>query len=100
MATRLYVGNLPFKISEGELQSLFEQAGAVQAVNIIRDKFSGHSRGFGFVEMVSEEEAHKAIEMFNGHSVQNRQIVVNEARPQTPRAPRSGGGPPRSDLHE
>jgi RNA recognition motif-containing protein len=93
MATRLYVGNLPFKTGEDELQSLFQQAGAVHAVNIIRDKFSGHSRGFGFVEMESPEEAQKAIEMFNGHSLLNRQIVVNEARPQTPRP---GGGAPGS----
>ena len=96
MATRLYVGNLPFKTREEDLQNLFQQAGAVQAVNIIRDKFSGHSRGFGFVEMVSGEDAQKAIEMFNGQSLQNRQIIVNEARPQTPRPPRPGGGAPRT----
>ena len=103
MASRLYVGNLPFKTQEEDLQNLFQQAGAVQAVNIIRDKFSGHSRGFGFVEMASEEHAQKAIEMLNGHSLENRQILVNAARPQTPRDPRPGGGssrPPRSDSAE
>jgi cold-inducible RNA-binding protein len=92
MATKLYVGNLPFKIREEDLQSLFQQAGAVESVNIIRDKFSGQSRGFGFVEMTSPEDAEKAIQTFNGHSMDNREIVVNEARPQAPRAPRPGGG--------
>jgi cold-inducible RNA-binding protein len=92
MATKLYVGNLPFKAREEDLQSLFQQAGAVQSVNIIRDKISGQSRGFGFVEMASPDDAQKAIEMFNGHSMENREIVVNEARPQTPRPSRGPGG--------
>jgi cold-inducible RNA-binding protein len=92
MATKLYVGNLPFKVREEDLQSLFEQAGTVESVNIIRDKFSGQSRGFGFVEMSSPDDAEKAIQMFNGHSMENREIVVNEARPQAPRPPRPGGG--------
>jgi RNA recognition motif-containing protein len=92
MATKLYVGNLPFKAREEELQTLFQEAGAVESVNIIRDKISGQSRGFGFVEMTSAEDAQKAIEMFNGHSMENREIIVNEARPQTQRSPRPGGG--------
>ena len=92
MATKLYVGNLPFKIREEDLQTLFQQAGAVESVNIIRDKFSGQSRGFGFVEMASPEDGQKAIQMFNGHSMDNREIIVNEARPQAPRSPRPGGG--------
>ena len=92
MATKLYIGNLPFKVREEDLQTLFQQAGAVESVSIIRDKFSGQSRGFGFIEMDSPESGQKAIEMFNGHSLENRQIIVNEARPQTPRPPRSGGG--------
>jgi cold-inducible RNA-binding protein len=92
MATKLYVGNLPFKVREEDLQSLFQQAGAVQSVNIIRDKISGQSRGFGFVEMATPDDAQKAIEMFNGHSMENREIVVNEARPQTPRPSRGPGG--------
>jgi cold-inducible RNA-binding protein len=92
MATKLYVGNLPFKVREEDLQTLFQQAGTVASVNIIRDKLSGQSRGFGFVEMGTAEEAEKAIEMFNGHSLENRAIVVNEARPQAPRPPRMGGG--------
>lgn len=92
MATKLYVGNLPFKAREEELQALFQQAGTVESVNIIRDKISGQSRGFGFVEMASAEDAQKAIEMFNGHSMDNREIIVNEARPQTQRPSRPGGG--------
>lgn len=90
MATKLYVGNLPFKTREEELQTLFQQAGTVETVNIIRDKISGQSRGFGFIEMASQEDAQKAIEMFNGHKLESREIIVNEARPQTPRAPRPG----------
>lgn len=92
MATKLYIGNLPFKVREEDLQTLFQQAGTVESVNIIRDKISGQSRGFGFVEMASAEDGQKAIEMFNGHSMESREIIVNEARPQTPRGPRSGGG--------
>ena len=91
MGTRLYVGNLPFKVREDELQTLFQEAGAVQSVAIIRDKFSGQSRGFGFVEMVNADEAARAVEMLNGRNLVNRQIIVNEARPQTPRGPRQGG---------
>lgn len=97
MATKLYVGNLPFKVREEDLTTLFQEAGAVESVNIIRDKFSGQSRGFGFVEMASAEDAQKAIEMLNGKSMENREIIVNEARPQAPRTggsrpPRPGGG--------
>ncbi len=92
MSSKLYVGNLPFKVREEDLLPLFQQAGAVQAVNIIRDKFSGQSRGFGFVEMGSEDEAQKAIELLNGHSLEQRALIVNEARPQTPR-PARGSGP-------
>jgi RNA recognition motif-containing protein len=95
MATKLYVGNLPFKVREEDLMALFQEAGAVETVNIIRDKFSGQSRGFGFVEMTSAEDAQKAIQMLNGRSIENREIIVNEARPQaprTPRPPRPGGG--------
>jgi len=91
MSPKLYVGNLPFKAREEDLLPLFQQAGTVQAVNIIRDKFSGQSRGFGFVEMGSPDEAQKAIEMLNGHSLEQRAIIVNEARPQTPRPARGPG---------
>lgn len=85
MAVKLYVGNLPFKTGEQDLRAMFEKAGTVESVNVISDKFSGKSRGFGFVEMASAEEAEKAISMFNGQSLDNRAIVVNEARPQVSR---------------
>jgi RNA recognition motif-containing protein len=91
MATKLYIGNLSFKAQEEELRTLFQQAGTVESVNIIRDKMSGQSRGFGFIEMATAEDAQKAIEMFNGHSLDNRQLTVNEARPQATRSPRSSG---------
>ena len=70
---------------------MFAQAGAVSSASIISDKFSGRSKGFGFVEMSSDEDASKAIEMFNGQEMEGRKIVVNEARPMQPRAPRQGG---------
>jgi cold-inducible RNA-binding protein len=92
MSSKLYVGNLPFKVREEDLLPLFQQAGTVQAVNIIRDKFSGQSRGFGFVEMGSPDEAQKAMELLNGHSLDQRALIVNEARPQTPRPARGPGG--------
>lgn len=92
MATKLFVGNLPFNTSDGELEELFAQAGAVASVNIITDKFTGRSRGFGFVEMGSEDEAQSAIERFHGHELGGRPLTVNEAKPKEPRGPRGGGG--------
>jgi RNA recognition motif-containing protein len=89
MATKLFVGNLPFNTTSADLESLFGQAGAVSSVNIITDKFTGRSRGFGFVEMSNNDEAKTAIERFNGHELQGRALTVNEAKPQEPR---SGGG--------
>ena len=89
MATKLFVGNLPFSMTTGDLEGLFGQCGSVSSVNIIMDKFTGRSRGFGFVEMSSDQEAQAAIERFNGHEVQGRSLTVNEAKPQEPR---SGGG--------
>jgi RNA recognition motif-containing protein len=102
MSTKLYVGNLPFRIREEELFALFQQAGTVQAVNVIRDKFSGRSRGFGFVEMGSPEAAQRAIETLNGHTLDQRALVVDAARPPTPRPNRAGGGSrgPRRDTGE
>lgn len=85
MAKKLYVGSLPYETTEDELKELFVQAGTVESANIITDKFSGRSRGFGFVEMSSDEEAQKAIKMLNGHQIGERTIVVNEARPMTER---------------
>ncbi len=89
MSVKLFVGNLPFNTTPAELESLFGQVGAVASVNIITDKFTGRSRGFGFVEMSNNDEAQNAIERFNGHEMQGRALTVNEAKPQEPR---SGGG--------
>ncbi len=91
MAKRLYVGNLPYSATDEELKSTFSQAGTVDSATVISDKFSGRSKGFGFVEMSTDEGAQKAIEMFNGQKMGDRSIVVNEARPMTERAPRTGG---------
>ena len=91
MATKLFVGNLPFSTSDADLEELFAQAGAVESVNIITDKFSGRSRGFGFVEMGSQEEAQAAIERFHEYDLGGRPLTVNEAKPKEPRAPRNGG---------
>ncbi|MEW6301377.1 MAG: RNA-binding protein [Thermodesulfobacteriota bacterium] len=78
---RLYVGNLPFSTTSAELESLFGQAGAVSSVDIVTDKFSGRSRGFGFVEMPNAQEAQNAIERFHGYELQGRPLTVNEAKP-------------------
>ena len=92
MATRLYVGNLPFNTTENELQELFSQAGAVQEVMLMQDKFTGKSRGFAFVTMASEQDAQNAISQINGKTVDGRALTVNEARPREPRPPGGGGG--------
>ena len=90
MSTKLYVGGLPYETSEDELKDFFAQAGSVASVSIITDRVSGRSKGFGFVEMSSDEEAKKAIEMLNGKEIDGRNITVAEARPQEAR-PRQGG---------
>ncbi len=87
--TKLYVGNLDYGVTSDQLGEHFSQAGKVVDSVVISDRYSGRSKGFGFVEYGSEDEAKKAIEMFNGKDFQGRNIVVNEARPQTPRE----GGP-------
>jgi RNA recognition motif-containing protein len=92
MGKKLYVGNLSFKTTEGELSEYFAQAGAVESVKIITDSYSGQSRGFGFVEMSSDEEAQKAISMFNGKGFMERDLTVNEAKPQEKRERGGGGG--------
>lgn len=89
--TRLYVGSLPYSTTDDQLSQHFSAAGNVTSAHVIIDKMSGRSKGFGFVEMATKEEAMKAIEMFNGQDMGGRNIVVNEARPMEPRAPRSGG---------
>jgi cold-inducible RNA-binding protein len=88
MATKLFVGNLPFSATGAELEGLFGQVGAVTSANVISDKFTGQSRGFGFVEMDSAQAAQAAIEKFNGYELQGRALTVNEAKPQENR----GGG--------
>ena len=92
MAQKLYVGGLPYSTSEDSLREYFSQAGAVQSATIITDKMSGRSKGFGFVEMGSEDEAKKAIEMFHGKDFEGRNLTVNEARPMEDRPRRSGFG--------
>lgn len=100
MGAKLYVGNLSYSVVEEKLQGLFSQHGSVVSVRIITDKFSGRSKGFGFVEMGSDEEAERATAALNGTEFEGRAMVVSEARPQEERPPRgrgSGGRPPRSD---
>lgn len=92
MAKKLYVGSLPYSTTDEELKKLFSEVGTVESATVISDKFSGRSKGFGFVEMSSDEEAQKAIEKLNGHQLGERTIVVNEARPMTDRPPRRSGG--------
>ncbi|HKY07160.1 MAG TPA: RNA-binding protein [Candidatus Binatia bacterium] len=92
MGAKLYVGNLSYNITEERLQQHFAQYGSVVSARIIIDKFSGRSKGFGFVEMSSNEEAEKATSALNGTDFEGRNIVVSEARPQAPRTSRSGGG--------
>lgn len=92
MANKLYVGNLPYTTTDAELKEMFSQSGTVSEAVVISDKMSGRSKGFGFVTMSTDEEAQKAVEQFNGKDMGGRSIVVNEARPLEPRAPRQGGG--------
>ena len=89
MAKNIYVGNLPWKISNEELSQLFEAHGAVNRAEVITDRETGRSRGFGFVEMTNDAEAQKAIEALNGADLQGRPLTVNEARQ---REERGGGG--------
>jgi RNA recognition motif-containing protein len=85
MATTIYVGNLPYQATPEELEELFGQFGQVEKVDIISDRFTGKSRGFGFVEMTTGEEAQAAIAALQGKQFGNRDLVVNEARPRTQR---------------
>jgi RNA recognition motif-containing protein len=91
MATKLYVGGLPYSTQEAALREYFSQAGTVVSAVIIMDKMSGRSKGFGFVEMSTNEEAQKAISMFNDKEFEGRKLTVNEARPMEARPPRTGG---------
>jgi cold-inducible RNA-binding protein len=89
MTTKLYVGNLSYEATEQELRDLFAQAGEITDLTVINDASTGRSKGFGFVEMSSDESAQEAIRLFNGYNLGDREIVVNVARP---RVERSGGG--------
>ena len=91
MATKLYVGGLPYSTQEDALKELFAQAGSVTSAVIIMDKMSGRSKGFGFVEMSTDEEAQKAVSVLNGQEFEGRKLTVNEARPMEERPPRTGG---------
>lgn len=92
MGNKLYVGNLPYSVDETALQTIFAEAGTVTSTKIIMDRDSGRSKGFGFVEMSSPEEAQKAIETMNKKEIDGRALTVNEARPQEPRSGGFGGG--------
>ena len=92
MAKKLYVGSLPYETTDEELKEHFSSAGPIVSANIIMDKFSGRSKGFGFVEFEKDEDAQKAVEQFNGSELGGRKLVVNEARPMTDRKPHGGGG--------
>jgi RNA recognition motif-containing protein len=92
MAKRLYVGNLKYTVSSAELQELFEQFGTVSSAQVLSDRETGRSRGFGFVEMVNDDEALAAIESLDGRDHDGRRLTVNEARPRTPGGGGGGGG--------
>ncbi|MDD5625866.1 MAG: RNA-binding protein [Patescibacteria group bacterium] len=91
MEKKLYIGNLSYNLTDDQLKETFGQAGTVVSASIITDKYSGRSKGFGFVEMSTEDEAAKAIEMFNNQPMDGRNLKVSEARPREER-PRTGGG--------
>ena len=92
MGSKLFVGGLPYAATEQELTDLFGQHGAVASAQIVTDKFTGQSRGFGFVEMATPAEAQAAINALNGSQFGGRSLTVNEAKPREPRSDRSGGG--------
>ena len=92
MGSKIYVGGLPYSATEQELNSLFAAHGSVESARVITDKFTGQSRGFGFVEMASGEEASKAISALNGTQMGGRTLTVNEAKPQEPRSGGDRGG--------
>lgn len=94
MSQKLYVGGLPYSVTDGQLEEIFTEHGTVESATVIADKFTGQSRGFGFVEMGSSEDCQKAIDALNGTELQGRTLTVNEARPQERRSGfgNSGGG--------
>ncbi len=92
MGNKLYVGNLPYSVRDGDLEQSFGQFGTVTSAKVMMERDTGRSKGFGFVEMASDAEAQAAISGMNGQALGGRSLVVNEARPMEPRPPRSGGG--------
>ena len=92
MGNKLYVGNLPYSVRDGDLEQAFGQFGAVTSAKVMMERDTGRSKGFGFVEMGSDAEAQAAINGMNGQPLGGRSVVVNEARPMEARPPRSGGG--------
>ena len=92
MSMKLYVGNLSFQTSSADLEALFATAGTVASANVVEDRDTGRSRGFGFVEMASREEGEAAIQQFNGKEFNGRNLTVNEARPREDRGGRGGFG--------
>jgi len=94
MAKKLFVGSLPYSVTDQQLAELFAQAGTVESATVINDRMTGRSKGFGFVEMSSDEEANKAVSELNGKEMDGRAIVVNEARPreERPAGDRGRGG--------
>ena len=92
MSQKLYVGGLPYSVTDGQLEELFAEHGTVESAKVIADKFTAQSRGFGFVEMGTGEEGQKAIDALNGKEFQGRTLTVNEARPQERRSGFGDGG--------
>jgi RNA recognition motif-containing protein len=92
MGNKLYVGGLPYSVTDGRLQEIFTDHGTVESARVVSDKFTGQSRGFGFVEMSSGSEAQKAIDALNGTQLDGRTLTVNEAKPMAPRSNDGGGG--------
>jgi RNA recognition motif-containing protein len=92
MNNKIYVGGLPFSVTDGQLQEIFAAHGSVESARVISDKFTGQSRGFGFVEMSSGSEAQKAISALNGTQLEGRTLTVNEAKPMANRDSRGGSG--------
>ncbi|HET7909334.1 MAG TPA: RNA-binding protein [Nitrospira sp.] len=90
MGSKLYVGGLPYAATEAQLTTLFAAHGTVESARVMADKFTGQSRGFGFVEMATAEEAQAAITALNGTKMDGRSLTVNEAKPQEPRSPKGG----------
>ena len=99
MAKRLFVGGLPYTVTDDQLRTLFADAGTVTDAKVITDRHTGRSKGFGFVEMETDEAADKAVEMFNGYEWEGRKIAVNPARPMEDRGPRENFNRGRGDRN-